>query len=163
MEKISLDTATWRDWKKVHPETEVLRKQTGFIRDYDNNPYAAIQGSNAVGFGAEFEDTRLGPKQIVYGVEFNGKAIATISTNIARNKLAALVDAARKQIRQHASNIEQHPGLNILRGFGEIPRSVIVRVLRFSVVEVSPSIKVDTGSLPIPVRTTDNTSSAFKP
>jgi hypothetical protein len=35
LEKIPLDTVRWADWKKVHPDTMVLRKPSGSIRDYD--------------------------------------------------------------------------------------------------------------------------------
>ncbi|MBI2134707.1 DUF3179 domain-containing protein [Candidatus Woesearchaeota archaeon] len=87
LEKIPLDTVKWKDWKKAHPNTEVLRKQTGFIRDYDRNPYAGIQGSDAVGFGVEFSDTRLKPKAIVYGVEFDGNAKAYEENDVKNEKL----------------------------------------------------------------------------
>jgi hypothetical protein len=87
LEKIPMDTVRWQDWKKVHPDTEVLRKQTGFIRDYDRNPYGGIQGSDAVGFGVEFKDTRLKPKTIVYGVEFNGNAKAYGENDVKSAKL----------------------------------------------------------------------------
>lgn len=87
LEKIPLDTVRWKDWKKAHPNTGVLRKQTGFIRDYEHNPYAGIQGSDAVGFGVEFKDKRLKPKQIVYGVEFDGNAKAYEENDVKNAKL----------------------------------------------------------------------------
>ena len=87
LEKIPLDTAMWKDWKKVHLETEVLRKETGFIRDYDNNPYASIQNSDAIGFDlGDFDDFRLRPKVIVYGVEFNGTAKAYAEEDVKNEK-----------------------------------------------------------------------------
>jgi hypothetical protein len=87
LEKIPLETVRWIDWKKVHPDTEVLRKQTGFIRDYDRNPYESIQNSDVVGFGVEFKDTRLKPKIIVYGVEFDGDAKAYSEGDVQKDKV----------------------------------------------------------------------------
>jgi len=87
LEKIPLDTVRWVDWKKVHPDTQVLRKQTGFIRDYDNNPYGGIQRSNSVGFGVEYNDKRLPPKEIAYGVEFDGVAKAYSDDAVKQDQL----------------------------------------------------------------------------
>jgi hypothetical protein len=87
LEKVPLDTVMWKDWKKAHPDTQVLRKQTGFIRDYDRNPYGGIQNSDSVGFGVEFKDNRLRPKVIVYGVEFDGKAKAYSEGDVQNEKV----------------------------------------------------------------------------
>lgn len=87
LKKIPLDTARWRDWKNLHPDTEVLSRQTGFIRDYDRNPYAGFQQSDTVGFGVEFKDRRLKPKAIVYGAELGGKAKAYAESDIQKEKL----------------------------------------------------------------------------
>jgi len=87
LEKIPLDTVRWGDWKKVHPDTQLLRKQTGFIRDYDRSPYAGIQASDTVGFGVEFKDKRLKPKVIIYGVEFDGIAKAYSEKDVKSEKL----------------------------------------------------------------------------
>jgi len=76
LEKVALDTVRWVDWKNLHETTEVLSRQTGHVRNYDSSPYGSIQRSNVVGFGLEFNDDRLGPKQIVYGVEFDNDASA---------------------------------------------------------------------------------------
>jgi hypothetical protein len=31
---VSIDTVVWRDWKEVHPDSEVLNQDTGFSRPY---------------------------------------------------------------------------------------------------------------------------------
>ncbi|MFQ6119316.1 MAG: DUF3179 domain-containing protein, partial [Methanosarcinales archaeon] len=36
---VSIDTVVWRDWKKAHPDSEVLSQDTGFIRPYGRDPY----------------------------------------------------------------------------------------------------------------------------
>jgi len=91
LEKIPLDTVRWVDWKKVHPDTEVLRKQTGFIRDYDRNPYAGIQKSDRVSFPLSNTDSRLPPKVIIYGAEFDGVAKAYTEDDV---KAAGVINDA---------------------------------------------------------------------
>ena len=76
LEKIPLDTVEWGNWKKTHPDTLVLSKKTGKLRNYDSSPYEYFQTSDEVGFGLTFTDTRLKPKVIVYGIALNDKAKA---------------------------------------------------------------------------------------
>jgi len=87
LEKIPLDTVRWVDWKKVHPDTEVLTRQTGFIRDYDRSPYAGIQQSDRVSFPLSNTDSRLRSKVIVYGAEFDGIAKAYAEDDVKQDKL----------------------------------------------------------------------------
>ena len=87
LEKIPLDTVRWKDWKKIHPDTQVLSRNTGFIRNYDRNPYAGIQNSDRIGFGVTFKDKRLRPKVIVYGVEYEGNAKAYAEDDVKKDKV----------------------------------------------------------------------------
>lgn len=66
------DTVTWADWKSAHPETKVLSRDTGFARDYDFNPYEGYEVSRDT-FGTPFTDSRLHPKDKVFGIEISGK------------------------------------------------------------------------------------------
>jgi len=69
-----VDTLLWRDWNKLHPDTQVLSQDTGYSRDYSVYPYGSYEQDRSVYFPAEGEsDTRLHPKEIVWGVEVNGK------------------------------------------------------------------------------------------
>lgn len=72
LKQIPLETITWDDWKNKHPNTEVLSKDTGFTRNYDQNPYEGYE-TNRDTFGTEFEDDRLHPKAKIWAVELNGK------------------------------------------------------------------------------------------
>ena len=87
LEKVPLDTVRWKDWKKVHPDTEVLSRTTGFIRDYNRNPYGGIQKSDRVSFPLSNEDSRLKPKVIIYGAEFDGIAKAYSENDVQQEKL----------------------------------------------------------------------------
>lgn len=67
------DVIRYGDWKKLHPDTKVLSKDTGTIRTYGYDPYGDYYTSNEVSFGASFNDTRLHPKEFVLGIQIGGK------------------------------------------------------------------------------------------
>ncbi len=73
LEAISIDTVAWRDWKKAHPDSEVLSQDTGFSRDYGRDPYSSYYEDSFILFSVENEDDRVHPKTIVFGIEINGK------------------------------------------------------------------------------------------
>jgi peroxiredoxin len=76
IKKIPTDTVKWKDWKKVHPDTKVLSRNTGFIRSYDgSNPYGKKGDFTDINlqFPLENKDSRLDGYEIVYGIEINGK------------------------------------------------------------------------------------------
>jgi hypothetical protein len=72
---IDLDTVKWGDWKKEHPETEVLSKDTGFSRNYgaDDGPYSGYYESDYLLFPPENSDDRIFAKDVVFGIVIDGK------------------------------------------------------------------------------------------
>ncbi len=76
LEQIPIITTTWGEWKKARPETEVLSRETGFKRDYDQYPYGAYEENGELYFGVENLDKSMQIKTVVYGVEINGVAKA---------------------------------------------------------------------------------------
>lgn len=79
-----VDTLLWKDWKKLHPDTQVLSQDTGHSRDYDFYPYGNYEQDRSVYFPAEGEnDDRLHPKEIVWGIEISGKAKAYSDKKLA--------------------------------------------------------------------------------
>ncbi|SDS46022.1 DUF3179 domain-containing protein [Christiangramia echinicola] len=73
-----LNTAntTWENWKEKHPNTLILSENTGFIRDYSQNPYPDYNTSSAIYFPVKNNDDRFHPKEMVIGIEINGKTKA---------------------------------------------------------------------------------------
>lgn len=65
MEVLPSVLATWSEWKKKHPNTLVLSKDTGFSRDYDNMPYGGYESSTNLMFPVENSDGRYHPKEKV--------------------------------------------------------------------------------------------------
>lgn len=74
LKQFPVDTLLWKDWKKLHPDTEVLSQDTGYSRDYSSYPYGTYESDRSIYFPAEgANDSRLHPKAIVWGIEINGK------------------------------------------------------------------------------------------
>ncbi|MBI2649710.1 DUF3179 domain-containing protein [Candidatus Woesearchaeota archaeon] len=73
LKQMPIDTLTWSDWKKLHPDTKVLSRETGFIRSYGRTPYGDYDTSRSIYFPVENEDLKLHPKEVIFGVEINGK------------------------------------------------------------------------------------------
>ena len=70
--EVSIDTVVWRDWKKVHPDSEVLSQKTGHLRPYGKDPYGSYYENSNLFFPVENEDSTIHPKTIIFGIEVNG-------------------------------------------------------------------------------------------
>jgi hypothetical protein len=70
--EVSIDTVTWRDWKKVHPDSEVLSQDTGHSRAYGRDPYGSYYEDSYLIFPVENEDDRIHPKDVIFGIEVDG-------------------------------------------------------------------------------------------
>ena len=87
IKKIPTDTVKWGDWKKAHPDTKVLSKDTGFLRNYDgSNPYGSKGDFTDINlrFPLENEDSRLDAYEIVYGININSKFKAYKKTDLEK-------------------------------------------------------------------------------
>lgn len=73
LKEISIDTVSWREWKEEHAESEVLSQDTGFRRNYGQDPYGNYYEDGFVFFPVENEDDRIHPKTVIFGIELNGK------------------------------------------------------------------------------------------
>ncbi len=73
LKPIFLEHTTWKAWRKRHPHTIVLSRETGFTRDYSRDPYKDYALSNQLMFPPTTQDARLSPKAWVLGVESHGK------------------------------------------------------------------------------------------
>jgi hypothetical protein len=77
---------TWGAWKKKHPDTLVLSTRTGYVRDYERDPYAGYTTSREVFFPAGKMNRRYHPKEQVIGVELEGLTKAYPFSEMARVK-----------------------------------------------------------------------------
>ena len=71
LEKLSVVTTTWGEWKRRHPETKVLSLETGYQRDYGEGvAYADYFATDRLMFNTPFNDKRLKNKQEVLALQF---------------------------------------------------------------------------------------------
>lgn len=67
---------TWVAWKAKYPQGEVLSTQTGFERDYSENPYAEYERSPEVRAKVPSHRQELPAKSLVLGIVISGHAKA---------------------------------------------------------------------------------------
>lgn len=77
---------TWADWRRRHPQTEVLSQETGYSRNYARDPYAGYHASPEVMFPLAHVDTRLQPKEKVLGVQVGSVSKAYPLARLAASK-----------------------------------------------------------------------------
>ncbi len=72
LERIPFDVAYWEDWKVINPDTKVLSQDTGFDRPYGADPYGNYYMNESIYFPVSNHDDRLGLKEIIVGLEYDG-------------------------------------------------------------------------------------------
>lgn len=72
LEQLPLQRTTWADWRRQHPETLLLSKETGFARNYDDNAYAYYVSTDRLMFPVNHTDDRLPVKTLILGIEVDG-------------------------------------------------------------------------------------------
>lgn len=72
LKPVSIDTVVWRDWRKAHPDSEVLSQDTGYVRPYGKDPYGSYYEDSFLFFPVENRDDRIHPKTVIFGIEVNG-------------------------------------------------------------------------------------------
>jgi len=70
---LSTENTTWSEWKSRYPNSFYLSEETGFFRDYDQTPYKGYDQSDQLYFPVSRKSTSMHPKEIVIGIEVNGK------------------------------------------------------------------------------------------
>jgi len=87
LEQIPIITTTWSSWKSKHPQTQVLSRNTGFTRNYNQYPYGTYESDDQLLFGVKNQDNSLPLKTVVYGIELNGLTKAYPQSNFENNSI----------------------------------------------------------------------------
>ncbi|MBZ9731525.1 DUF3179 domain-containing protein [Salegentibacter sp. JZCK2] len=89
-----LNTAntTWESWKDKHPNTLVLSEDTGFNRNYSRNPYPNYEESSQLYFPVNNINDLFPPKEMVIGLEINGRTKAYPFSELKKLKGKILED-----------------------------------------------------------------------
>jgi hypothetical protein len=78
------EMALWGEWKRAHPRTTVLSRDTGHTRDYNRSPYAGYSASERLLFPTKYE-RRYSAKMPTIGMRLvGGPARAYPAVEIAR-------------------------------------------------------------------------------
>ena len=85
LRQVPMSHTTWRDWRARHPDTMVLSTETGHNRDYSRSPYGGYAESEDVFFPVKNKSARYHPKELVIGVNMNGKARAYPFSELSRS------------------------------------------------------------------------------
>ena len=84
---------TWGKWVKKNPDTKVLSRETGFIRDYRHGPYEGYENSRRLFFGVSHAaPMTYHPKERVIGIEVAGKFKAYPFKELSAQGLAEFTD-----------------------------------------------------------------------
>lgn len=70
------DITRFGEWKAVHPDGEVLSRDTGALRFYGDDPYGDYYTSPGTYFSVSAQDDRLFEKDFVLGIIIDGQAKA---------------------------------------------------------------------------------------
>lgn len=72
LRQVPIDTIRWGDWKTLHPDTQVLSKDTGRSSSYGRDPYGGYYVGDGPFFPVGDIDPRRGVMEIVYGIFVDG-------------------------------------------------------------------------------------------
>jgi hypothetical protein len=76
LKKLPSTITTWKKWRKRYPDTEVLSPDTGYRRDYENDPYANYYKSKTGLFSFLKPGPGASEKALVVGLEIEGETSA---------------------------------------------------------------------------------------
>lgn len=114
-----LESTTWADWRRRHPDTEVLSFDTGHARDYDRDPYAGYDAVHRLMFSVQHRDSRLGLKEWVLGVAvgraskaypFTALATRTAGSGWLEDRVGGQVVRIRYDAVHRAARVEDSSG-----------------------------------------------------
>lgn len=84
---------TWGRWRSLHPDTAVLTRETGYLRNYDEDPYGAYQPARRQYYVPNSEplfpplgyDPKYVPKRVVLGARTPNGAVAFLKDALRDN------------------------------------------------------------------------------
>jgi hypothetical protein len=98
LEMIVVNHTTWQDWRNRYPDSLVLARETGYQRDYGQDPYSGYKESTAVFFPVAHTDARYHPKEQVIGLALQGHSKAYPFVELAQSKTPLRDQLAGQQI-----------------------------------------------------------------
>ncbi|MGH9922117.1 MAG: DUF3179 domain-containing protein [Nitrososphaerales archaeon] len=87
LKRVPFDLVYWKEWKQLYPNALVLSTDTGSTRPYGVDPYGDYYTTPEIYFPVEHRDDRLGPKELVMGLEDNNNYKAYKLNDIENKKV----------------------------------------------------------------------------
>lgn len=125
LEALPLAHTTWAHWRKQHPQTLVLNRNTGYPRNYNKSPYQGYERSRAIFFPVQNRPMAVyHPKEQVLGVQISDQFKAYPYVELAKYKHQSFKDSVNHQEIEIIWN-EEHQFAKALDAQGrEIPTVV---------------------------------------
>jgi hypothetical protein len=76
LEILPMQLIIFEELQEKYPDALVLSKDTGHVRDYENNPYRSYEGSDSLYFDVTGEDARFPNKEAMYVFEIGETSYA---------------------------------------------------------------------------------------
>ena len=89
---------TWKTWKAMYPNSQVVSTNTGFSRNYQSYPYGNYKTTNNTIFPIDKTDDRLFSKDRVLGAIVDGEAVAFQFKDIEDNDGVLYYDFMGKEM-----------------------------------------------------------------
>ncbi|RMD58502.1 DUF3179 domain-containing protein [Candidatus Woesearchaeota archaeon] len=80
LKQFPIQVTKWEAWRRKHPETKVLSRDTGYARNYDKQPYPGYDQLLRLWFPVAAKNNSFHTKEIVYGISRNYKNLAVIDS-----------------------------------------------------------------------------------
>ncbi len=125
--EVPLVWTTWDRWRQRHPGTEVLTTETGFLRDYNRDPYGLYnpdphgyyRNDSLIFPNVMNRSDRFPPKKVVYGVKVGDEqlaipaeefhAVRVKNVALSGTPLVALQDGDLNVVRVFRREVEGSP------------------------------------------------------
>jgi Protein of unknown function (DUF3179) len=99
LEQLATRIVAWEDFRRAHPTSAVLSRDTGYVREYGRNPYAGYDSvdSSPLFEARNADDDRLPSKERVVYVEVGDEAFAVPFSSLARRQ-TVLIETPRGEL-----------------------------------------------------------------
>lgn len=98
LKQLPMSHTTWGDWKRQHPSTLILSTQTGFSRNYSQNPYHGYEKSRQLYFDVnQTSPNTYHPKEQILGVEIGNTFKAYPFVELNKIKTSIIKDEIENQ------------------------------------------------------------------
>jgi hypothetical protein len=113
----------WGQWRRDHPESTVVSRETGYRREYDRSPYSGYAESRKLIFPASI-DRRYHPKMPTLGLRVPGDGsraypaseLARVGAPVEERFLGHRVRIAYDADRQ-VFDVDAPPEVEVIEGF----------------------------------------------